>query len=65
MKRKAHHNILKSGNSDTFKPVKRKRNNRLRPVSTDAGAVVTDNPLWLFAYAAILFVGMWVAKLIL
>ena len=64
-KRKANQNIRKPGNSDTFKPVKRKRNNRLRPVSTDAGAVVTDNPLWLFAYAAILFVGMWVAKLIL
>jgi hypothetical protein len=65
MKRKAHQNIRKPGNSDKFEPVKRKRNNRLRPVSTDAGAVVTDNPLWLFAYAAILFVGMWVAKLIL
>jgi len=64
-KRKAHQNIRKPGNSDKFEPVKRKRNNRLRPVSTDAGAVVTDNPLWLFAYAAILFVGMWVAKLIL
>ena len=65
MKRKAHQNIRKPGNSDKFEPVKRKRNNRLRPVSTDAGAVVTDNPLWLFAYAALLFVGMWVAKLIL
>jgi len=65
MKRKAHQNIRKPGNSDTFKPVKRKRNNRLRPVSTDAGSVVTDNPLCLFAYTAILFVGMGVAKLIL
>jgi hypothetical protein len=63
-KRKANQNIRKPGNSDKFEPVKRKRNNRLRKQSTDVGAVVTDNPLWLFAYTAILFVGMWVAKLI-
>ncbi len=65
MKRKAHQNIRKPGNSDKFEPAKRKRSNRLRKQSTDVGAVVTDNPLWLFAYTAILFVGMWVAKLIL
>ncbi len=64
-KRKAHQNIRKPGNSDKFEPVKRKRNNRLRKPSTDVGAVVTDSPLWLLAYTAILFVGMWVLKLIL
>lgn len=64
-KRKAHMNIRKRGGSDQFEPMQKKKNARLRPVSTDAGAIVTDNPLYFLAYAAILFVGMWALKLIL
>lgn len=63
-KRKAHQNVHGTGGSKQYVPVDRKPNARLRKPSTDAGAIVTDRPLYFLIYTGAVMALLFTLKLI-
>lgn len=64
-KRKKHYNIRHKHGSrfDNVIP-DRKPNALLRPISSDAGASITDSPKFLFLYTAVILAAAFILKLI-